>query len=61
MLARKAMDFAQRAFVATSILGSLWVCFNVGMFAYESSQKRRAIAAASATTVTGEDETKAKN
>jgi hypothetical protein len=44
---RKAMDFAQRGFVATSILGSLWVCFNVGMFAYESAQKRRAIAAAS--------------
>jgi hypothetical protein len=43
---RKAMDFAQRAFVATSIVGSLWVCFNVGMFAYESGQKRRSIAAA---------------
>jgi len=43
---RKAMDFAQRAFVATSIVGSLWVCFNVGMFAYESAQKRLAIAAA---------------
>jgi hypothetical protein len=46
---RRVMDAAQRTFVATSILGSLWVCFNVGMFTYESAQKRKSIAATTET------------
>jgi len=43
-LLRKCMNFAQRAFVATSIVGTLWVCVNVGIFAFQSSQKRKRLA-----------------
>lgn len=46
---RRGMDLAQRSFVALSIVGTGWVLFNVGLFAYDSAKRRRVAAQSDST------------